>query len=40
MNKTDIAYLLCIRNFLSFKTNALWFIGLIIITLVLWKQQQ
>ncbi len=26
MNKTDIAYLRCIRYFLSFKTNALWFI--------------
>ncbi len=26
MNETDIAYLHCIRHFLSFKTNALWFI--------------
>ncbi len=30
MNKTDIAYLRCIRYFLSFKTNALWFIVLFI----------
>ncbi len=26
MNKTVIAYLCCIRSFLTFKTNALWFI--------------
>ncbi len=31
MNKTDIAYLRCIRSFLSFKTNALWFIVFFII---------
>ncbi len=30
MNKSDIAYLRCIRTFLSFKTNALWFIVLFI----------
>ncbi len=30
MNKTDIAYLRCIRYFLSFKTNILWFIVLFI----------
>ncbi len=30
MNKTDIAYLSCIRSLLSFKTNALWFIVLFI----------
>ncbi len=28
MNETDIAYLRCIRHFLSFKTNVLWFIVL------------
>ncbi len=28
--KTDIDYLRCIRSFLSFKTNALWFIVLFI----------
>ncbi len=30
MNNTNIAYLCCIRSFLSFKTNALWFIVLFI----------
>ncbi len=30
MNKTDIDYFRCIRYFLSFKTNALWFIVLFI----------
>ncbi len=30
MNKSDIAYLRCIRTILSFKTNALWFIVLFI----------
>ncbi len=30
MNKTDIAYLRGIRYFPSFKTNALWFIILLI----------
>ncbi len=30
MNKTDIAYLRCIRSFLSFKTNALWLIVFLI----------
>ncbi len=29
MNKTDIAYLSCIRYFPSCKTNALWLINLI-----------
>ncbi len=36
MNNTDIAYLYCIRYFLSFKTNALWFFVLFIFL----KQQQ
>ncbi len=30
MNKTDIAYLRCISYFLSFKTNVLWFIVLLV----------